>query len=146
MTDDPLSQYRKQGTTPHRQPEDYTPENSKRYQAFAGKDNQRRNRLDIRGKDGMAHAVGYSFIIEIVYDRRTYTGILLVLTTMLVKVKGRGLRPIVDALKLGTCEFIQEFDAEEFDAPDADNGPYVESIEVISAAEQRAQGKQPTAS
>jgi hypothetical protein len=110
------------------------------YRAQASKDNQRRARLDIRRRDGMAHAVGYSFIIEVCYDRKGYTGILLVMTTMLVKIKGTGLRPIVDALKLGTCEFIQEFDPDEFEPPEGD-GPFVEGIEVISAAEQRQPNK-----
>jgi len=139
MTDDPLAAYRKQGATP--QIDTAGPDTNERdaYRAFAGKDNQRRARLDIRCADGMAHAIGYNFIVEIAYDRRGYTGILLVLTTMLVKIKGRDLRPIVDSLKLGVCEFIQEFAADQFGPPDDSNAPFVSSIEVMSAAEQRDQ-------
>ena len=142
MSDDPLAEFRKGGVTPQATTPKPASEPHERepYRALAGKDNQRKARLDIRRKDGMAHAVGYNFIVEICYDRKGYTGILLVLTTMLVKIKGTGLRTIVDALKLGTCEFIQEFDPEEFDRPDND-GPFVESIEVISSAEQRSQTK-----
>jgi hypothetical protein len=142
MGDDPLAEFRKGGATPQAttpKPAE-EPQERETYRALAGKDNQRKARLDIRRKDGMAHAVGYNFIVEICYDRKGYTGILLVLTTMLVKIKGTGLRPMVDALKLGTCEFIQEFNPDEFDRPD-DGGPFVESIEVISSAEQRVPGK-----
>ena len=138
MTNDPLAEFRKNGATPQpAAPIATLPDEREMYRALAGKDNQRKARLDIRRKDGMAHAVGYNFIVEICYDRKGYTGILLVLTTMLVKIKGRGLRPIVDALKLGTCEFIQEYDPGEFDPPDDAGAPLVESIEVVSAADQR---------
>jgi hypothetical protein len=138
MSDDPLAEFRRKqvASQPTADPSAAT-DGREAYRAFAGKDGQRKGRLDIRRKDGMAHAVGYNFIIEICYDRRGYTAILLVLSTMLVKVKGKRLRPIVDALKLGTCEFIQEWGGEEFDPPEDDNGPLVESIDVVSSAERR---------
>jgi hypothetical protein len=140
MTTDPLAEFRKNGAGAQQAPPSSTAHDEREmYRALAGKDNQRKARLDIRRKDGMAHAVGYNFIVEICYDRKGYTGILLVLTTMLVKIKGRNLRPIVDALKLGTCEFIQEYDPASFDPPDDPSAPLVESIEVVSAAEQRQQ-------
>ena len=137
MSDDPLAEFRRKG--PIAETTNATPavEGRGEYRAFNGKDNQRKARLDIRRKDGMAHAVGYNFIIEICYDRRGYTALMVVLTTMLVKVKGRNLRPIVDSLKLGVCEFIQEWGAEEFETPESDGAPFVESIEVVSSAQTR---------
>src|ERR1700677_3577530 len=99
MSDDPLAQFRRKGTTTQATEAPPAAEGKEPYRAFAGKDNQRKARLDIRRKDGLAHAVGYNFIVEICYDRRDYTAIMLVLTTMLVKVRGRNLRPIVDSLK-----------------------------------------------
>lgn len=137
MSDDPLAAFRRQGATPQAAAASSAAREREPYRAFAGKDGQRKARLDIRCKDGMAHAVGYNFIIEICYDRRGYTGIVLVLSTMLVKVKGKGLRPIVDALKLGVCEFIQEFDTEEFGPPESETAPFVEMIEVVSSAQMR---------
>ncbi len=137
MSDDPLADFRRKDAPPPAAGASPAPPAREPYRAFAGKDNQRRGRLDVRCKDGMAHAVGYSFIIEICYDRRGYTGFILVLNTMLIKVKGKGLRPIVDALKLGTCEFIQEFDAGEFGPPESDAEAFVQSIEVTSAAQPR---------
>jgi hypothetical protein len=143
MSDDPLAEFRRKGTAAQTADTQSTVEGRGAYRAFAGKDNQRKARLDIRRRDGLAHAVGYNFIVEICYDRREYTAIMLVLTTMLVKVKGRNLRPIVDSLKLGVCEFIQEWGAEEFDVPEDGEAPFVESIEVVSSAQrQNERGKE----
>jgi hypothetical protein len=139
MSDDPLAQFRRQNPTQTAAKTSPVSQERDDYRAFAGKDNSKRTRLDIRCKDGMAHAIGYNFIVEICYERRSYSAILLVLNTMLVKIKGKGLRPIVDALKLGTCEFIQEYDPEEFPMPESDSTPFVQSIEVLSAAEEKAQ-------
>jgi len=141
MDNDPLAEFRRNTTPPPQIIPADDPEDRESYRAFAGKDNQRRARLDIRRQDGMAHAVGYNFIVEITYDRRGYTAILLVLTTMLVKIKGKSLRPIVDALKLGTCEYIQEYAKDEFGPPEDAAGPFVETIEVVSAVEQRQSSK-----
>jgi hypothetical protein len=138
MSDDPLAQFRGQSAALTAAKPSPAPQGREAYKAFGAKDNSKRTRLDIRCKDGMAHAVGYNFIVEICYDRRDYTGIVLVLTTMLIKIKGKQLRPIVDALKLGTCEFIQEFDAGEFPAPEGEAAPLVQSIEVLNAALQQA--------
>ncbi len=137
MTDDPLAEFRKNGPAQQAVATVAVSGDRDAYRAFAGKDNQRKARLDIRCANGMAHAVGYNFIVEIAYDRRGYTGILLVLTTMVVKIKGRGLRPVVDSLKLGVCEFIQEFATDQFGPPEDTAGPFVDTIEVISAAEQQ---------
>jgi hypothetical protein len=105
------------------------------YEAFNAKDNQRRGRLNIRRKGGMSHAPGYNFIIDICYDEDNYSGMLLVLSTMLVKIRGRNLKPIVDALLLGTCEYIQEFRDDIFDKPDDRTAPFVEAIEIVTGRE-----------
>jgi hypothetical protein len=79
-----------------------TDDKSRVYEAFDAKDNQRRSgRLGIRRKGGMSHAPGYNYIIDICCDQDHCTGILQVLGTMLVKIRGRNLKPIVDALLLG---------------------------------------------
>jgi hypothetical protein len=105
--------------------------------AFNPKDNQRRGRLNIRRKHGMSHAPGYNFIIDICYDEDHYSGILLILSTMLVKIRGRNLKPIADALLLGTCEYIQEFRDDIFDKPDDPAAPFDEAIEVVTGREEK---------
>jgi hypothetical protein len=102
MDEDLLAQFRRKGTagkTPS--PQASASADDRVYEAFNAKDNQRRGRLGIRRKGGMSHAPAYNYIIDICYDQDDYRGILLVLGTMLVKIRGRNLKPIVDALLLG---------------------------------------------
>lgn len=132
---DLLAQFRRKGTagkTAEARPSADGVPRDRTYEAFNAKDNQRRGRLNIRRKGGMSHAPGYNYIIDICYDEDNYSGVLLVLGTMLVKIRGRNLKPIVDALMLGTREFIQEFRSDLFDKPDDASAPFVEAIEVMT--------------
>lgn len=125
---DPLAAFRKKGAVAQDATEK-PPTAREPFKAFATKDKLRC--LDIRTKSGgLAHAVSYTYLTTISYDRHTYGEVLLTLNRMIVVIKGRNLRPIVDALKLHTCEFIQEFDAQEFDEPSDKAAPFVDSIEV----------------
>jgi hypothetical protein len=136
MSDDPLAEFRRKGAVA--KPSALRPSDggdSRQYEAFNAKDNQRRGRLNIRRKGGMSHAPGYNFIIDICYDQDHYSGILLILSTMIVKIRGRNLKPIVDSLLLGTCEYIQEFRDDVFDKPDDPAAPYVEAIEIVTGRE-----------
>jgi hypothetical protein len=87
-------------------------------------------RLDIRPKDGLAVARLYSGLTEIAYDRAGYGGILLVFGAKLVKLRGRNLRPVVDALLAGTCEYVAELgDGEEA----RDGEPVIDRIEGVTS-------------
>lgn len=99
------------------------------YEAFSTKDKVRR--LDIRsGQGGLAHAVSYAYLLNVSYNRKTYAEIFLTVSGLTVMIKGRGLRPVVDALKQHSCEFLQQFDPEEFTEPSDPSLPYIESITV----------------
>lgn len=98
------------------------------YEAFGTKD--KTHRLDVRCENGLGHSLAYAYLVNITYDRRDYTRIFLTGSGLVVTIKGRGLRPIIEALKLHTCEFIQGFDAEEFAPIAEDFVPYVQSINV----------------
>src|SRR5450755_3583607 len=138
MDEDLLAQFRRKGTagkTPS--PLASASADDRVYEAFNAKDNQRRGRLGIRRKGGMSHAPGYSYIIDICYDQDNYSGILLVLGTMLVKIRGRNLKPIVDALLLGTCEYIQEFRDDIFDKPVDPSAAFVEGIEIVTGRDEK---------
>jgi hypothetical protein len=80
----------------------------------------------------MAVARLYSGITEIAYERAgDCTGILLVMPGKMVKVRGKRLRPVVDALLAGTCEYLAELrDGEQ---PD-DSAPLITSIELLTPA------------
>jgi hypothetical protein len=98
------------------------------YEAFAAKD--KLHRVDLRASDGLSHALPYSHLLLLTYNRRTYGEIFLTISGMAATIRGRNLRPIVDALKLHTCEFIQAYDPLEFDQPGDMAAPFVESVEV----------------
>lgn len=109
-------------------PEDDRPGARAAYEAFGAKD--KTHRLDVRCENGLGHSLAYAYLVNVTYDRRDYTRIFLTGSGLVVTIKGRGLRPIVDALKLHTCEFIQAFDADEFAPLVEDAVPYVQSINV----------------
>ena len=98
------------------------------YEAFGTKD--KLHRVDLRANNGLAHALPYSHLLLLTYNRRTYTEIFLTISGMAATIRGRNLRPIVDALKLHTCDFIQAFDPLDFDKPTDISAPFVELVEV----------------
>ncbi|CAN7771519.1 hypothetical protein LJR039_007569 [Pseudorhodoferax sp. LjRoot39] len=108
------------------------------YAAFAAKDKV--TRLDIRCASGLAHAVAYNYLLNISYNRKTYEEFFLTVSGLTIMVKGRALRPVIDAIKLGSCEFIQEYDAAEFSTLPASGDPIIDSIqvEVMSSTASRA--------
>jgi hypothetical protein len=113
---DPLESFRrKPAAPPAKTTASSLPPGRETYQAFATKD--RLGRLDIRTKDGLAHAPGSNYILDISYDRQNYAAILLVLGFMIVKITGRNLQPMVEALKLHTREFLAEFDPQDSSSP-----------------------------
>jgi hypothetical protein len=81
------------------------------YRAFAvAPGNVKPLRLDIRPARGLSIARPYNAISEIAYDREGFTGILLFWPNKLVTINGHNLRPVVEALLAGTCEWLAEFD------------------------------------
>jgi hypothetical protein len=73
MADDPLAAFRRHPAPPPAA--ERSASGKEPYEAFASKDNQRRGRVDIRPKDGFCHALGYSYIIEVCYDRSDWKSI-----------------------------------------------------------------------
>ncbi len=99
------------------------------YEAFTAKDKV--VRLDIRcSQDGIAHAVPYNYLINISYNYKSYTEIFLTVSGLTVMIKGRNLKPLVDALKMHICEFIEEYDSAAYLQPSDINAPFVEWIQV----------------
>jgi hypothetical protein len=131
LTQDVLAPYRRPGSRPagfSQPPREAQPEPG--YRAFGvASGSVRPLRLEIRPKDGLAVARLYSGLSEIAYDRTDYTGILLVFATRLVKLRGRNLRPVIEALLAGTCEYLAELRAG--DQPQ-DGAPVIERIEGVS--------------
>jgi len=99
---------------------------SEGYQAFGAKDKV--ERLKIRRVEPPMRAPGYNYLLDIAYDKEG-TSLVLVYTFLLVTIRGRNLLPVVMAVESGTCDFIQEFDPEEWKMP-AVQMPLIQSIEV----------------
>jgi hypothetical protein len=89
--------------------------------------------------EGIGHAFPYSAITEIAYAWKAYSIIQIEYgTTRLVKITGRELKPICDALINGTASFIAE--------QETDEGPSVKTIEIIRPrAAAKAEPEQPAA-
>lgn len=106
---------------------DHTPDRLP-YEAFGAKDKIKT--LDIRCNNGLGHVMAYTYLVNVTYDLDNYSTIFLTISGLTVTIKGRALRPIVQALQLHTCDFIQAFDRAKFNEPSDPTAPYVQSIEV----------------
>ncbi len=130
MTHDVLAPFRRPGSMAAgaaAAQRDHEPAGYRAYGAASGP--ARPLRLDIRPRDGLAMARLYSALTEIAYDRTGYAGILLVFTGKLVKLRGRNLRPVVEALLAGTCEYVAELgDGEQV----RDGEPVIDRIEGLT--------------
>jgi hypothetical protein len=126
---DPLAPFRAPGARPLAPLP--APERSRSaYRAFSATTGAARpQRLEIRPKTGMSIARPYSAITEIAYERGVYTGILLVLQGKLIKIRGRSLKPVIEALVAGTCETLVEIkDGDRVE----DGTPVIDRIEMLT--------------
>ncbi|ABB76069.1 hypothetical protein SAMN05216403_1378 [Nitrosospira multiformis ATCC 25196] len=99
------------------------------YEAFAAKDKVLR--LDIRcPSSDMGHSLPYNYITNITYKLSDYSEIFLTVSGITVTITGKNLRPVVEALKLHTCEFIQEYSSDKFIEHGDRNKPFVSSITI----------------
>jgi hypothetical protein len=110
MTVDVLAPYRRNGASPSLAPPPLvTPPAPPGYRAFAvATSGAKVIWLELRTGDGVTIARLASGLMEIAYDRPDYTCMLLVFAGKTVKLRGRNLRPVVDALLAGTCEYVAE--------------------------------------
>jgi len=122
---DPLEQFRKRPLVRAQAPA--APTGREEYTAFDSKD--RVTRLEIRSVKHPARAPGYDLLMDIIYDDSHWTHFILVYYFVHVLVRGKNLRSVVAALRLGTAEFIQEFDPTKWERPKDANTPVIESVE-----------------
>jgi hypothetical protein len=141
VTHDVLAPFRRPGSTPATSPAAQRDRELAGYRAYGVASGPARPlRLDIRPKDGLAVARLYSALTEIAYDRTGYSGILLVFTGKLVKLRGRNLRPVVEALLAGTCEYVAELgDGEQA----KDGEPVIDRIEGVATPARPSAGEKP---
>jgi hypothetical protein len=86
------------------------------YEAFDAKDRAYAHGFDIRctsRQGALSYIVMYNYIHTLAYDRRSWTRIFITVSGLAIEIRGRNLRPIVDALRTRTCDFIQEYSEDE---------------------------------
>ena len=78
---------------------------------------------------------GYAWLLDIIFDHDHQSAFTLVYSFMLVKVTGSNLGTIVQALNVGRCAAIHQYQAQRFSGPPDLDKPLVESIITVSAVE-----------
>ncbi len=122
---DPLAEFRRPGSIPAALPD----VEDTGYRAFSvASGSARPLRIDIRPARSLAFSRFYAGLSEIQYDHLDYSGVILVFATKRVRLKGRNLRPVIEALNAGTCEYVAELDDGDT-APD-DDAPVIEQISI----------------
>jgi hypothetical protein len=95
------------------------------YRAFAVARDRPPIRLEMRTPD-LCYAVNYTGMV-ITFDRQ-YSGAILTFPSLLAKLDGRHLRPIIEALIAGTCQYLEEFDPARW--PEPEPGPVITHITI----------------
>ncbi|MDB6025862.1 MAG: hypothetical protein JWM68_2085 [Verrucomicrobiales bacterium] len=142
MKSDPLAQWRKTSasTQPPNSVANPTPpvllKKEGAYVAFEAKD--RVDRLRIRRANDPTRTPHYQWLLDITHDEIFGENFVLVFTFIMVLVRGKNLKPVVDALEKGMASYIQEFDPDRWDKPTDDKAPFIQSIEVRVTGSERA--------
>ena len=100
------------------------------YLAFEGID--KASRLTIKRANDPACCPFYLDITDIRYDDEFWTNFVLVMSyKMFFTVEGKNLRPIVEGLKMGMVNYIQEFNPDKWKQPTDPDAPFIERIGCI---------------
>ena len=132
---DPLAKFRDKSKPPA-MPKVEEPEE---YVAFKGRDTV--ERLDIHSTKNPSHSPIYGQLLNVIYDRIKFTNFILHYQFVMVMVEGRNLRPVIQAIKKGRADFIQEFDPKQWAKPTDQNAPFIELIEIDVPKGSASKGK-----
>jgi hypothetical protein len=125
---DPLAQFRKKPVASAT--EAAPPKGPVGYVAFDAKD--RVERLKILSAKENTRSPRYHDLLDVAYDGPYGSNFVLIYSFMIiVLVEGRNLQPVIQALQMGTADFIQEFDAEKWQMPSDEKAPFIESITIV---------------
>jgi hypothetical protein len=108
------------------------------YAAY-GSGNRSQERLEIRQVLGAWHAPSYRYLMDVVFNGRYGTEIVLTYSFLLVEIRGRNLQPVISAILEGTCTFIQDYHPNEF-TPPAEDEPVIESLKLVVRGDEEEQG------
>jgi hypothetical protein len=147
MADDPLTRFTgmfrsKTPPAPEPQPLPAAPaavpppqDGREAYEAFDAKDKAYAHGFDIRctiRESALSYVVMYNYLHTLAYNRRTWTRIFITVSGLAIEIRGRNLRPIIEAIRMRTCEFIQEYSQDEHILPEPldPSAPFIGSISV----------------
>jgi hypothetical protein len=100
------------------------------YQAFATKD--RLKSLQIKRK-GEVQAPAYAYLLNVISDDERGEEIALIYSFMLVKIRGKHLQEVAQALIMHQCHFISEYNPDKHPQPEPSE-PLISSIEIVVTA------------
>jgi hypothetical protein len=100
------------------------------YAAFGAKDNVNDLVIRLARPGALSQALPYHYLTGYSFDDGSWTLLFLTGNGLGIEIRGRNLKPIVDAIELRKCQFIQEYSAAKFQGPPAPDAPFVESISV----------------
>src|ERR1700726_2266707 len=110
-THDPLEQFRRPQAPPQPEPR-ARPSGLQPYVAYKVFD-RKQDRLDIRRVLGDSGMPKYAFLGDIRYNASFEDELTLIYTIYTVKIKGKNLRPVREAIADSRCDFIQVFHPNE---------------------------------
>jgi hypothetical protein len=85
--------------------------------------------LDVRRTGELPYNIDYRDI-EIYHYVEGHTYICLYAAGMMIDIRGRQLAALLESFRLGCCEFVQQFDAQEFAPPSHISAPLIETIVI----------------
>lgn len=132
---DPLARFQKAQMLAH-EVSDQKERNSKEilheYRAFALiEKTEKSTRLQIRRAAASTHAPSYNYLQDVCYDGLHGTGLILTYSFMQVKIKGKRLQVLIQAIEKHECAYLQDYDATVFAPPKSDEA-MIELIEVVT--------------
>ncbi len=104
-------------------PEDYT--------AFHAVD-RALEALNIRRDSGLWEWMGNKYLLRVVGNHPSWSCVMAAFTFVTLRITGRNLAEVAQAIAEHHCNFIQEFDAQHWLQPKDTSAAFIERIEVIA--------------
>ena len=99
-----------------------------KYDAFYAKD--RSTRLEILMAREASHAPEYRWLLNITYNNKNWTDLVLTYSFMQVQIVGKNLQNMYIGIRKNNCAWIQEFDGRVFTQPEPE-AAFIESIKIV---------------
>jgi len=129
MENDPLAKFRAKPINSSTTKLD-TSDGLLEYEAFGTADRPPPH-FQIRNTKSPTYSPSYHSLVYIAYNELFGDDMVLNFSSMLVRVTGKNLQPIADAIERHKCTFIRDFNPDFFRPPTDANAPFIEKIELV---------------